>query len=83
MACAFSPQAFALTVADDGRGSGAADGVPGSGLLGMRERAARAGGRLEAGPQPAGGGFRVRLELPLPAEDGSRGDAAGREGGSG
>ena len=68
VACAFLPGTFALTVTDDGRGSGEAEVVPGSGLRGMRERAARADGRLQAGPLPAGPGFRVRVELPLPAD---------------
>jgi signal transduction histidine kinase len=63
--CAFEEGAVALTVTDDGRGGGEAAVVPGSGLRGMRERAARAGGRLEAGPVPGGAGFRVRAELPL------------------
>jgi signal transduction histidine kinase len=52
-----------VQVDDDGRG-----GVPvadaGSGITGMRERAAAAGGSLEAGPRPEGG-FRVRARLPL------------------
>ena len=38
--------------------------APGYGLVGMRERAALVGGRLEAGPT-AGGTWRVRLELPV------------------
>ena len=49
--------ALSLSVVDDGRG-----GAPpsrGVGLRGMRERAEASGGRLTAGPQPAGG-FAVR-----------------------
>lgn len=41
---------------------------PGFGLLGMRERAAVAGARLDAEPS-ADGGWRVRLALPRPATD--------------
>jgi signal transduction histidine kinase len=41
--------------------------VEGSGIAGMRERAAALGGGLTAGPRP-GGGFRVRAELPLPEQ---------------
>jgi hypothetical protein len=37
---------------------------PGYGLIGMRERAQSAGGRLRAGDRPAGG-FEVDAELPL------------------
>jgi signal transduction histidine kinase len=54
---------FRLRVADDGRGV-AADGAQGYGIVGMRERAALAGGRLDIAPV-AGGGTRVTLELPL------------------
>jgi signal transduction histidine kinase len=39
---------------------------PGLGLVGMRERVSALGGRLHAGPQ-AGGGFRVRADIPLRA----------------
>ncbi len=46
-------------IADDGRGG---DGS-GHGLDGLRERAERLGGRLEAGPR-AGGGFGLRVTLP-------------------
>jgi signal transduction histidine kinase len=38
----------------------------GNGIIGMRERAAAVGGRLEAGPRP-GRGFAVRAELPFGA----------------
>lgn len=58
-----------VQIDDDGRGVPAgvvADG--GSGIAGMRERAAATGGELRAGPRPEGG-FRVRARLPL---DGSR-----------
>jgi signal transduction histidine kinase len=51
-----------LQIDDDGRGGAAADG--GSGIAGMRERAAALGGRLDAGPGPRGG-FRVSAHLPL------------------
>jgi signal transduction histidine kinase len=36
---------------------------PGTGLAGLAERAARLGGRLEAGPL-AGQGYRLRIEVP-------------------
>jgi signal transduction histidine kinase len=39
---------------------------PGLGLVGMRERVSALGGRLHAGPR-AGGGFRVRAEIPVRA----------------
>lgn len=43
-------------------------GTAGHGLAGMRERVAVHGGRLEAGPTDTG--WRVRVELPRPREDG-------------
>jgi signal transduction histidine kinase len=50
-----------LTVDDDGRG---AQGAPeGSGILGMRERAALLGGSVEVAPSPRGG-TRVTAHLP-------------------
>ncbi|MFE0776381.1 sensor histidine kinase [Streptomyces sp. NPDC058861] len=59
-----------LTVTDDGRNGGPGPEAagpahaPGSGLRGLRERLAAAGGTLESGPVP-GGGFRVVAELPV------------------
>ena len=59
------PGSLTLTVVDDGAGSGTPT-APSHGLTGMRERAARHGGTLTAGPEP-GGGYAVRATLPLPA----------------
>jgi signal transduction histidine kinase len=42
---------------------------PGNGLLGMRERAAAAGGSLRTGEARPGGGFCVEAELPAKAPD--------------
>ena len=53
----------AVEVVDDGATPGATD-FDGHGLAGLRERAARVGGSVEAGPAP-GGGFRLRVEVPL------------------
>ncbi|MFH8710229.1 sensor histidine kinase [Streptomyces zaomyceticus] len=56
-----------LTVTDDGRGPLVAPAAtPGSGLRGLRERLAAAGGTLDSGPAPRGG-FRVTAELPVEA----------------
>jgi signal transduction histidine kinase len=52
---------FRLTVEDDGRGGAEAD--PGSGLLGMRERAALLGGEVEVAERD-GGGTTVVAHLP-------------------
>lgn len=51
-----------LLITDDGRGVGSTP--PGSGLKGLAERLAAAGGHLESGPAPYGG-FRVTAELPV------------------
>ncbi len=55
----------ALQVEDDGAASPTANG-DGTGLVGLAERARDLHGVLEAGTQP-GGGFRVRLTLPVRA----------------
>lgn len=52
-----------VEVLDDGRGP-VTPGPDGSGLVGMRERAAALGGHLQAGPAP-GGGFRVAARIPV------------------
>ncbi|MER6329726.1 sensor histidine kinase [Streptomyces sp. NPDC001034] len=60
-----------LTVTDDGTGSPVsrpAPGIGGTGLKGLTERLAAAGGSLTAGPAPRGG-FTVSAELPLTAEE--------------
>jgi signal transduction histidine kinase len=51
----------AIEVRDDGPGAAA---PPGSGITGMRTRAAAVGGELSAGPAP-GGGFVVLARLPI------------------
>ncbi|MFF1381007.1 histidine kinase [Streptomyces sp. NPDC058308] len=73
-----------LVITDDGRGAGS--GPPGSGLKGLAERLAAAGGSLTSGPAPRSG-FRVTAVLPTtepdpaltptPAPAGARRDHAG------
>jgi signal transduction histidine kinase len=58
---AYQPGRVVVEVSDDGDGSKPASG--GSGIAGMRERVAAAGGELDAGPRPEGG-FRVTARLP-------------------
>ena len=57
---------FVLTVDDDGvgpAGADVADRGEGSGILGMRERAALLGGSVELGASPLGG-TRITARLP-------------------
>ena len=70
----YSPAGLVLEVTDDGQPAapaGPRGPAPGRGLIGIRERAALHGGTCQAGPRP-GGGFAVRVSLPL--------DASGRAG---
>jgi signal transduction histidine kinase len=62
----YAPGALRLTVEDAGKAvTQASRRAPeGHGIVGMRERVAALGGRLSAGPGPAGG-YRVFAELPL------------------
>jgi signal transduction histidine kinase len=62
VAITYAPGALELEVTD--RGLGGVPSGPGSGIAGMRERAAALGGELTAGPRP-GGGFRVHAALPV------------------
>ncbi|MFK0219113.1 sensor histidine kinase [Streptomyces vinaceus] len=64
------PGALELRVDDDGPATGGDAGGSGTGLIGMRERAAAQGGTIEAGPRPDGG-FRVRARIPLGNEEDS------------
>jgi signal transduction histidine kinase len=59
----YRPHDVAVQIDDDGQATPDAAPVPGTGLIGMRERVIALGGRLRAEPRP-GGGFTVRAELP-------------------
>jgi signal transduction histidine kinase len=63
----YRPGELSIEVTDDGPRGQAPRPISraggGHGLIGMRERAALFGGKLEAGPQAAG--FRVRATLPV------------------
>jgi signal transduction histidine kinase len=60
----YADDELVVQVDDDGKADPEAPPVPGTGLLGMRERVAALGGRLRAEPRLEGG-FTVRAELPL------------------
>jgi len=61
----YADDGLVVQVDDTGRGMPRANGTgAGHGIVGMRERVAAIGGRLDAGPRP-GGGFRVTARLPV------------------
>jgi signal transduction histidine kinase len=60
----YEPGQLRIEVLDDGPSATTGSGAAGRGLEGMRQRAATAGGRLDAGPR-LGGGYGVRAWLPL------------------
>ena len=61
------PSAVEIEVRDNGRGL-LRNGVPGHGLVGIRERVALYGGSVDLGSSPRGG---VRLAVSLPLEEGT------------
>jgi signal transduction histidine kinase len=64
----YSDGELLIAVADTGRGAQAHDAANGGyGLIGMRERAAAAGGTMRAGTAP-GGGYLVTAQLPVTGE---------------
>jgi signal transduction histidine kinase len=64
----YGTHSLRIEVTDDGRSASGPDsnGNRGHGLIGMRERVALYGGKLDVGPRPEGG-FRVLADLPLEA----------------
>jgi signal transduction histidine kinase len=67
IALAIESAELVIEVADDGSGAAAAAGDNHHdrlGMVSMRERAQRWGGRFAAGPRP-GGGWSVRVQVPL------------------
>jgi signal transduction histidine kinase len=74
---AVNGESLHLEIRDDGAGGATADG--GSGLLGLKDRAAAVGGDLNV-DSPPGGGTVITATLPLPAETAIDGtDSAGSE----
>jgi signal transduction histidine kinase len=74
VALEYRPDDLLITVTDDGRPGPGSPGSGGRGLIGLRERIGLYGGELDAGPRP-GGGWRVRVRIPL--------EGSARLGGSG
>jgi signal transduction histidine kinase len=60
----YQSDSLELEIADDGTGTSRPVSSGGHGLVGMRERVALYGGRLDAGRRP-NGGFSVRVLLPI------------------
>ena len=60
----YGSDSLELEIADDGTGASKPVSSGGHGLVGMRERVALYGGRLDAGRRPSGG-FVVRVRLPI------------------
>jgi signal transduction histidine kinase len=60
----YGSDSLELEIADDGAGAASPAPTGGHGLVGMRERVALYGGRLDAGRRPSGG-FAVRVLLPI------------------
>lgn len=60
----YGEDAIELEVIDDGAGNGSAERVGGHGLVGMRERVALYGGKLETRRRDEGG-YLVRAQLPI------------------
>ncbi|MCZ9347392.1 two-component sensor histidine kinase, partial [Streptomyces sp. TRM76130] len=69
LAVRVADDAIHVTIHDDGAGRTRppVPGLPGHGLIGMRERVDLLGGRLDAGP--AARGWRLTAELPAPTLD--------------
>ncbi len=66
LACEDDGQALLLTVDDDGCGMASSGRPAGLGLLGMAERVAGVGGKVDLTPSPHGG-LRVAVRVPAPA----------------
>ncbi|WP_455580210.1 ATP-binding protein, partial [Couchioplanes caeruleus] len=64
----YAPAELRLRIRNDGAAAGEPDGS-GSGIAGMRARAASLGGTLSAGPLPQGG-YLVTATLPTAAIEG-------------